>query len=147
MSNITDALKAKKYKLLLIIGRPGSGKSKFLNNYSEDKGIPILDLDNILGKQIPEGKDANYVYGFIQGFISTYKPEEILLDKKRILYQENSDIDLLDFLKELSLQKTVITTWNGYTTKDGKLIHVQNAIGKTKEYDLASIDCAYIELK
>ena len=34
-----------KHKLLLIIGKPGSGKSKFLHNYSKEKGIPILDLE------------------------------------------------------------------------------------------------------
>ena len=36
------------YKLLLIIGQPGSGKSKIIRQYSEDTGIPILDLDKIL---------------------------------------------------------------------------------------------------
>jgi adenylate kinase family enzyme len=137
---------SKKHKLLLLIGRPGSGKSKFLYNYSKEKGIPILNLDNILGEKIPEGKDANYVYAFTQGFLSTYTPEEILLDKKKILYQKDSDIDLLDFLRELSQSKTVVATWNGYT-ENGKLIHVCDAIGRTIEYDLAQIDCEYIELK
>lgn len=143
---VVDELQRKKYKLLLLIGRPGSGKSKYLNNYSKEKGIPILDFDSILGKQIPEGKDANYVYDFIRGFLETYKPEEILIDKKRILYQNDSPIDLLDFLKELSTKKTVITTWNGYT-KDNKLVHVCEALNREIEYDLASIDCAYLELK
>ena len=136
----------KQHKLLLIIGRPGSGKSKFLHNYSEDKGIPILDLDAILGKQIPEGKDANYVYGFVKGFLSTYTPEEILIDKKTILYHKDSNIDLLDFLKELSQYKTVITTWNGYTDGD-KLYHVVEKINKTVEYNLHNIDCEFMELK
>ena len=143
---VIDELQKRKYKLLLLIGRPGSGKSKYLNNYSKEKGIPILDFDSILGKQIPEGKDANYVYDFIRGFLETYKPEEILIDKKRILYQNDSPIDLLDFLKELSTKKTVITTWNGYT-KDNKLVHVCEALNREIEYDLDSIDCAYLELK
>ncbi|MGM9970257.1 MAG: BREX-3 system P-loop-containing protein BrxF [Anaeroplasma sp.] len=135
-----------KHKLLLIIGKPGSGKSKFLNNYSKEKGIPILNLDMILGKEIPEGKDANYVYDFIRNFVSTYKPEEILLDKKSILYQKDSKIDLLDFLKELSNVKTVIATWNGYT-ENGKLVHVCESLGKKIEYDLSEIDFEYMELK
>ena len=137
---------AQKHKLLLIIGKAGSGKSKYLHNYSIEKGIPILNLDQILGKQLTEGKYPSYVYGFISGFLSTYRPEEILLDKKGILYHPDSNIDLLDFLLELAESKTVIATWNGYI-ENGKLYHICDALGKTLEYDLASIDCAYMELK
>lgn len=134
------------HKLLLIIGKAGSGKSKYLHNYSQEKGIPILDFDQILGKKLPEGKDPSYIYGFLSGFLSTYRPDEILLDKKHILYHPDSKIDLLDFLVELSQSKTVIATWNGYI-ENGKLYHICDALGKTLEYDLASIDCAYMELK
>ncbi len=143
---ITKNLQNRRYKLLLLIGKAGTGKSKYLHNYSKEKGIPVLDLDHILGSKIPEGKDANYVYDFIRGFLKTYTPNEILLDKKKILYQKDSNIDILDFLKELSTQKIVIATWNGYT-KNGKLIHICDALNTEVEYDLASVDCMYIELK
>lgn len=142
---LLNALKKKKYKLLLIIGRPGSGKSKYLQNYSKQVGIPILDLDFILGKQLPEGKDSDYVFDFLNGFLDTYKPEQVLIDKKAILYNKDSKIDLLDFLKDLSLKKTVIATWNGYT-ENGKLIHVCDKLQKDFEYDLSD-EYAYIELK
>ncbi len=142
---LLNALKKKKYRLLLIIDRPGSGKSKYLQNYSKQVGIPILDLDFILGKELPDGRDADYVYDFLNGFLDTYKPEQVLIDKKAILYNKDSKIDLLDFLKDLSLKKTVIATWNGYT-ENGKLIHVCDKLQKDFEYDLSD-DFAYIELK
>ena len=142
---LLNALKKKKYRLLLIIGRPGSGKSKYLQNYSKQVGIPILDLDFILGKELPDGRDADYVYDFLNGFLDTYKPEQVLIDKKAILYNKDSKIDLLDFLKDLSLKKTVIATWNGYT-ENGKLIHVCDKLQKDFEYELSD-DYAYIELK
>jgi hypothetical protein len=142
---LLNALKKKKYRLLLIIGKPGSGKSKYLQNYSKQVGIPILDLDFILGKELPDGRDADYVYDFLNGFLDTYKPEQVLIDKKAILYNKDSKIDLLDFLKQLSLKKTVIATWNGYT-ENGKLIHVCDKLQKDFEYEISD-DFAYIELK
>ena len=142
---LLNALKKKKYRLLLIIGKPGSGKSKYLQNYSKQVGIPILDLDFILGKELPDGRDADYVYDFLNGFLDTYKPEQVLIDKKAILYNKDTKIDLLDFLKQLSLKKTVIATWNGYT-ENGKLIHVCDKLQKDFEYDISD-DFAYIELK
>ncbi len=142
---LLNALKKKKYRLLLIIGRPGSGKSKYLQNYSKQVGIPILDLDFILGKELPDGRDSDYVYDFLNGFLDTYKPEQVLIDKKAILYNKDSKIDLLDFLKDLSLKKIVVATWNGYT-ENGKLIHVCDKLQKDFEYDLSD-EYAYIELK
>ena len=89
---LLEALKKKKYRLLLIIGRPGSGKSKYLQNYSKQVGIPILDLDFILGKELPDGRDADYVFDFLNGFLDTYRPDQVLIDKKAILY--NKDLKL-----------------------------------------------------
>lgn len=142
---LLDEIKKKKYYLLLIIGKPGSGKSKYLHDYSNRVGIPVLDLDFILGKEIPEGKDSSYIYDFIDGFLASYKQDQILIDKKAILYHKNSNIDLLEFLKKLSKKKTVIATWNGYT-ENGKLYHICNKLETDKEYELTD-DYAYIELK
>ena len=94
---LKEELAKKKYRLLLIIGRPGSGKSKYLHNYSDETGIPIINLDDILGKKIPEGKDQNYVLGFMDGFMKSYSRDEFLLDKKAIVYDKDSNIDLLSF--------------------------------------------------
>ena len=140
-----DTVKSKKYHLMLIIGRPRSGKSKFLHNYSDQNGIPVINLDDILGKKIPEGKTNQYVYGFLDGFLKTYKFDEILIDKKNIIYDKSSNIDLLKFFEILAKDKTVITTWTGYT-KDGKLYHLNKNQEVDYEYDLSDLDFSYMEL-
>lgn len=142
---LQEELQKKKYRLLLIIGRPGSGKSKYLHNYSQESGVPIINLDDILGKKIPEGKDNSYVHGFMDGFMKSYSRDVFLLDKKAIVYDKDSDIDLLTFLENLAREKVVIATWNGYT-ENGKLFHLNHDNQVDFEYNLNEVDFAYIEL-
>jgi len=141
----TDSQNKQVGKIHLIVGRAGSGKSKYLHNYSINKCIPILNLDEILGKKIPKDKDSQYVYGFIDGFLSTYKPTEILIDKKSILYDKDSNIDILGFFKKIAKEKTVIATWNGYT-KDGILYHLNNNQEVDAQYNLSEHDIMYTEI-
>ncbi len=136
------ALKDKECKLLLIIGKPGSGKSKLIHEYSSECGINILEIDQILGDKIPYGKDITYITDFLKGFLKTYAHEAVLLDKKRILYSDEK-IDLLDFLYDLAKEKIVVATWNGYINDD-KLIHICSKNDNNLEYDFKALKCDYI---
>lgn len=103
--------------LLLIIGSPGSGKSRSIREYSEETGIPILDLDTIFAHTTPDR-----LVDEMKQFLSTYHQKVLLLDNKKILYSKNSTIDMLSFLKEVSLTIPVVATWNG-KIEDGQLFH------------------------
>lgn len=138
-----EALKDAKYKLLLIVGKPGTGKSKLIHDYSQDTGNPILDLNTIFGEEVPEGSDSQYIMQFMDDFLTTYKPEVLLLDNKRVLYSKNSQIDLLSFLKGIAEKKTVIATWNGMI-KDGNLVHIRSKLPQDLTYPLNSLECEYI---
>jgi len=112
-----EDLNNENHKLLLVIGTPGSGKSKVIRNYSEDTGIPILDLDKIFANT-----PSDRLMDEMKNFLSTYHQKVLLLDNKKILYAKNSTIDLLAFLKEISLSIPVVATWNG-KIEDGQLFH------------------------
>lgn len=138
-----EALKGAKYKLLLIVGQPGTGKSKLIHDYAKDTGNPILDLNTIFGEEVPEGSDSQYITKFMDDFLTTYKPEVLLLDNKRVLYSKNSQIDLLSFLKKISEKKMVVATWNGMI-KDGNLVHIRSKLPMDLTYPLDSLECEYI---
>lgn len=112
-----DELDDAQHKLLLIIGQPGSGKSKLMRTYSEKTGIPILDLDKIF-----INTPCEQLMNEMKTFLSTYHQKVLLLDNKKILYTKNSSIDLLAFLKELSKDIPIVATWNG-KIEDGQLFH------------------------
>ena len=141
-----EALRDAKYKLLLIVGQPGTGKSKLIHQYSEDTGTPILDLNPIFGEEVPEGSDSQYINDFMGQYLATYKPEILLLDNKRVLYSKNSKIDLLSFLKEIATKKTVVATWNGMV-EDGQLVHIRSKAYTNLAYPIDSLECEYILCK
>lgn len=112
-----EKLHTSEHKLLLIVGGPGSGKSKLIREYSNETGIPMLDLDMIFQHTPYEKLEEEMAH-----FLSTYRHPVLLLDNKKILYAKNSQIDLLDFLKTASAEKPVVATWNG-KVEDGQLFH------------------------
>ena len=132
MNLLKDAIekaKENENKLILIVGLPGSGKSKLIHEYSKDSGIPILDLDNIF-------KDTtNNIAEVMDNFLVTYNKDVLLLDNKKILYAKDSNIDMLSFLKNLAEKLIVVATWNG-KVDNNKLIHIRSKLPTDLTYSL-----------
>ena len=132
MNQLKDAIekaKENENKLILIVGLPGSGKSKLIHEYSKDSGIPILDLDNIF-------KDTtNNIAEVMDNFLVTYNKDVLLLDNKKILYAKDSNIDMLSFLKNLAEKLIVVATWNG-KVDNNKLIHIRYKFPSDLTYSL-----------
>ena len=146
--NIEEKLKElenAKYKLLLIVGAPGTGKSKLIQQYSEDTGTPILNLNTIFGEEAT-AETGEQITKTMNDFIANYNKEVILLDNKRVLYSKNSTIDLLAFLKDISTKKTVIATWNGMI-QNGNLVHIRSKLPEDLSYPIEDVECAYIICK
>ncbi len=133
-----EELNNEKHKLLLIIGTPGSGKSKIIREYSQETGIPIIDLDTIF-MHTPSDQLMNEM----KNFLSTYHQNVLLLDNKKILYAKNSTIDLLAFLKEISEIIPVIATWNG-KIEDGQVFHFCKDASEDLIYSVDKEDFKYI---
>lgn len=133
-----EELNNAKHKLLLIIGTPGSGKSKIIREYSQETGIPILDLDKIFCNTA-----TDQLMNEMKNFLSTYHQKVLLLDNKKILYAKNSTIDLLAFLKEISESIPVVATWNG-KIEDGQVFHFRKDSPEDLIYSVEKEDFQYI---
>lgn len=132
MNQLKDAIekaKENENKLILIVGLPGSGKSKLIHEYSKDSGIPILDLDTIFKNT------NNNITEVMDNFLVTYNKDVLLLDNKKILYAKDSNIDMLSFLKNLAEKLIVVATWNG-KVDNNKLIHIRSKLPTDLTYSL-----------
>lgn len=133
-----NELEDAKHKLLLIIGQPGSGKSKLVREYSQETGIPIVNLDTIFANT-----PSDQLMREMKNFLSTYHQKVLLLDNKKILYAKNSQIDLLAFLKEISEDIIVVATWNG-KIEDGQVFHFRENAPEDLIYSVDREDFKYI---
>lgn len=118
LKNIGEAVTSSN-KLILIVGRPGSGKSKLMAAYSKNTGIPIVDLSRIVANNSDDIKNT------MKAFLENYRFDVLLLDNKKPIYNLVNTADLMDILQELSDQIIVVSTWNGYI-QDGQLSHIVN---------------------
>lgn len=135
-----EELKKSENKLLLVIGQPGSGKSRLIHDYSVATGVPIIDFNKIFGEKANDNID---VLSTMKAFLTTYQQKVLLLDNKRILYSKDSKIDLLAFLKEISKDIVVVATWNGMI-EDGQLTHIRSKGPNDLIYSVDSNDFNYI---
>lgn len=133
-----EELNEMKHKLLLIIGTPGSGKSKVIREYSQETGIPIIDLDKIFANTA-----SDQLMNEMKNFLKTYNQKVLLLDNKKILYAKNSTIDIMEFLKEISTDIPVLATWNG-KIEDGQLYHIRKDTLEDLIYPINDDDFKYI---
>lgn len=140
ISEKLEQMKEGNKRLLLIIGQPGSGKSKLIHEYSNNTGIPIINFNTIFGE---EAKDNIDLVATMKDFLKNYNQEVLLLDNKRILYSKNSKIDMLAFLKDLSNDKIIVSTWNG-TIEDGQLVHIRSKAPSDLIYSVEKEQIEYI---
>ena len=105
-------------KLVLIVGKPGSGKSKIIHEYSKTTGIPIVDFSKVF---INNTEDTMKT---MNEFLKNYRFDVLLIDNKTALYAQSEE-DLKAILDEISKKIVVVSTWNGFVD-NGQLTHIVN---------------------
>ena len=50
-------------KLVLIVGKPGSGKSKIIHEYSKNTGIPIVDFSRVFANNTKDTMNTMDEFG------------------------------------------------------------------------------------
>lgn len=137
------------YKLFLLIGDPGSGKSKLLEQIASKKNIPIVNLNFELSrrlKNIPRNDRCFYVQEFIDEIINQLKGEYIFLDNIEILFSHHLKIDPLKELKNLSRYNPLVVTWNG-RIENNHLVYGETYHPDYVAYKMDELECKFYEIK
>ena len=114
-------------KLILLIGKSGSGKTKILQKISKDFTAPMINVNLEMSYRLldlPVDKRAPTFSRLFSAVIKDSESEIVLLDNIEILFDKSLQQNPLALLQTNSKNKTMIAAWNG-KIKSGSLIYAK----------------------
>jgi predicted ATPase len=139
-------VKGNSEQLVLIVGKPGSGKSKIMRELAANRGWKYLDCQMLLTDEflelVPKARprEAPHIMGDL---LSRQKAEVILLDGIQVLFTPLLHLDPLVLLRQLAKTHIVVAAWPG-KYEAGELSFLE--LGQTKPYCYEAGDLKVIEL-
>lgn len=110
-------------KLVLLVGSPGSGKSKILRELAANRGWKYVDSRFLLSDEILEMSPksrAQQAPHLMSELLTSLNGEVILLDDAEVLFAPVLNLKPLELIRQISRKHTLVVGWPGQYT-DGKL--------------------------
>ena len=113
-----EGLTEKEIKVLVVTGKPGSGKSKVLREAAETKGWDYIDTRLLITedflKLLPSERRVN-APEVLKNELLSHHGDVVMLDRIQTLFIPVFNIDPKSVLDELGRAFTVVIAWPGYT--------------------------------
>lgn len=126
------------YRLVLLVGETGSGKTGILRDVADDLGVEVININLALSSELLEltaKQRALRLPGILDHVIDKTLPT-VVLDNLEILFDKHLKQDPLRLLQGISRNRSVLASWNG-TTAGGRLIYAETGHPEYRSYDLA----------
>ncbi len=122
---VVEEAKNQPVKVVVVTGKPGSGKSKVLREAAADKKWDYIDCRLLITEQfleIPPAERRDKAAVMMGEILDTYNSDVILLDRLQTLFVPVFHIDIAELLAKLSEKYVIVTAWPGYM-EDGNLCY------------------------
>lgn len=134
-------------RLVLLVGRPGSGKSKLLRELSTIRGWKYVNCRTFLTEELLEMVPkvrAQEAAGLIAKALDALAAEVVVLDDMQVLFAPVLQVDPLNLLKHLGRRFSIVAAWPGQY--DGKKLSIAaTGLPDPKLYDAAGLTIIQIE--
>lgn len=160
---IKDSLKAAEglyYRLVLLVGETGSGKTNVLRNIAEDFGTSVINVNLALSSELLDltsRQRSLRLPGILEEVVKGKRPDArtpplapapsflapVILDNTEILFDKDLKQDPLRLLQGISRNRTVVASWNG-TMNSGRLLYAETGHPEYRSYD--SVDALIVEM-
>lgn len=115
------------FRLVVLAGVPGSGKTAALQSISQKLGYPLLNVNLELSKRMLEltrTQRSRQVERLFKEVITAVPGDVVLLDNLEILFDTGLEVEPLRILQVSSRNRTVVASWNG-GFQDGTLTYAE----------------------
>lgn len=131
-------------KLLLLVGMPGSGKSKVLRELAGDNRFRVVDfqflLTNELIETLPQDRQEE-APRLIGEQLEALDVEVIVLEGVEMLFRPVFCLDPLPLLRELSKNRCIVAAWPGRLEDDNIIYAGRNLGDAEKVFSAEGLQC------
>lgn len=134
------------YRLVVLAGTSGSGKTAALQSVARKLGYPLLNVNLELSKRMLEltrNQRSRQVERLLKEIIASATGEVVMLDNLEILFDADLEVEPLRLLKVSSRNRTLVASWNG-TFRDGTLTYAKP--GHPEFVQIKQVDAVVLSL-
>jgi hypothetical protein len=115
------------YRLVLLAGPQGVGKTAALQAIAKELGYPLINVNLQLCKamlELTRSQRTRQVERLFKAVVGAASTEVVLLDNLEVLFDPGLEVEPLRFLLNASRNQTLVAAWNG-TFRDGTLTYAE----------------------
>ncbi len=131
------------YRLVLLVGETGSGKTVVLRNVADDFSTSIININLALSSELLEltTKQRSLRLPEILSQITDKSQSPVILDNLEILFDKDLKQDPLRLLHSISRNRATVASWSGAFI-GGRLLYAQTGHPEYRSYD--SVDALLV---
>ncbi len=133
------------YRLVLLVGKIGSGKTAVLHDVADDFGTSVININLELSSELLGLTDKQRplrLPGIFDEIVNKAKLL-VVLDNLEILFDKDLQQDPLRLLQGISRNRTVVASWNGVFA-GGRLLYAETGHPEYRSYD--SVDALIVSM-
>ena len=123
-------------KLILLVGKSGSGKTEILKKISDEFTVPMININLEMSSRlldVPVEKRAAILSRLFSSLLNDTGSDMVLLDNMEILFDKSLQQNPLSLLQNNGKNRVVIAAWSG-AIENGRLTYARTEHHEFRAY-------------